>query len=1172
MIVEELFEILAGVFQDHPAQIVGRVIDEIGVPVANAEVTAEWSGTFAGTVAASATTDAEGSFALSGAFPEEFFIVVRSQGLELRLPEVRQPPLDLGELRLHRPLQLITSVGDAGENRPQDLRRVQDWLHRLGRLSDEDVAAEPIDLDAAPPVVPGPRLLAKLSAHLEACFGRRLPVTRVESTGPTADALAALPPFPLTRLALDTPVGDLAGADPALPLNAPASFRRAQERLYQLGLLGEADLLAEMVDPGAEGPVDPATKPQTLAAIRDFERRAAIGSLHALVPDALTERRLDDPPHFGRRPLELSGSVGAGASNWADDVARVQDRLLELGHLAPADHAAERVDPSAGTEPAYVADQDIPRTIAAIQVLRQSRLGQPGPGVVEIDDPSIAYLNRPPRLQLTDSIGEDLALPAGNRPANVRQFQERLLLIGFLSPQAFEAEKADPRAIERIDPAALPQTLAAADRASQQRTPLNLASTVGVGETNAPGDVRAVQDRVHGLGFLSDADYTGEIVDPLAIAVLDEASIGATLAALATLRETIFALPPGDPALPWTAVGYLEPGDETHRFLDDPVCFGRHPLRLAASVGASGANLPRDVWALQVRLRDMRLLDSAAFDAEAVDPAQPGRIDDEDLTATREAIRQLRETLLGAAVATERIEPRSPELRALDDPIGALRVDLDLTNSVGRDGVNLPADVVTIQGRLHGLGFLDANSFALESEAVPAEGATTLREAQIPATLAAINSWQDVMLGELREAPITPFSETRDGLTWPVLPRRAELPIGDSVGAGAVNLSADVRLAQDRLYEFGLLEAEDYVVERVDAVLAGNAPEGSLVATIVAIERLQQTVAGSATQAPDRRIEPDGHSARILADPAASTPTLPNPSCDFPSAGPAPATFDSDDLMNLIQSIEAEARNVSSGELPATLQNASGTRASWGASQVTGARAVEILADPAKVDFAAFYDLAGPTLQDLGARSAATVALFDQITAAVAVGTTEADLQIQIAAYVGAQAGAVRAATGLGPADIERMFRAAQLRHHLAALGPDGDAASLFDAVANPDAAANLGVLGLHLSDVSVYQEDPAADEEHRQGFATRALFRSPEGQIVRNALTDDSGFRIGRFVISDLWDSTAGLGLATRDRAQLTAYLQRYGGDPATLAGETAEVAADAYVQRVMARYDAIP
>jgi hypothetical protein len=272
--------------------------------------------------------------------------------------------------------------------------------------------------------------------------------------------------------------------------------------------------------------------------------------------------------------------------------------------------------------------------------------------------------------------------------------------------------------------------------------------------------------------------------------------------------------------------------------------------------------------------------------------------------------------------------------------------------------------------------------------------------------------------------------------------------------------------------------------------------------------------------------------------------------------------------MRIIIAIEAEEGGVSSGEIPAILRNASGTPTSWGSAQVIGGTAVGTLSAAANNAFAAFYGLDAPALAHLQDIRDETLALFEAITLAVAANTTEAALLTQADAYAAANADAIRADTGLGSADVVRMFRAAQLRRHLTALGVNGNEAQLMNAAAMPHAAANIAALGLTLAEVGSYLRIPLFYGEHRQGFVTRALLNAPDGQILRNALTDDSGFKIARYVIRDNWNATAAA-LPARDRAQLTAYLHNHGGDPVALANQLPVVAADAYVVRVMGHYD---
>jgi hypothetical protein len=466
------------------------------------------------------------------------------------------------------------------------------------------------------------------------------------------------------------------------------------------------------------------------------------------------------------------------------------------------------------------------------------------------------------------------------------------------------------------------------------------------------------------------------------------------------------------------------------------------------------------------------------------------------------------------------------------------------------------------------LGLLAGADFDLEAPARPIASGARIRDDQIPETIAAIEAFERLMFDRVSEPRVAPFTELHAALAWPAMPRSTELPLGAAVGRGSPNARSDVRLIQDRLFEIGVLAPAAYFSERVDRAAAGGVADATIPRTIAAIGRLQETLAGLAVTSPDFVVSAGGRSARVLARPAWSTPTVPNPNCALRSAGPARPTFTDVELTRIVTAIEAVEGGVSSGEIPAILGNASGTPASWGAAQVIGRTAVARVQAAANAAMADFYGLDAATLGRLQTIGDRTVALFDAVTGLVAANTHEADLVAQIQPYLAANMVTIRRETGLGPADVTRMFRAAQLRRHLVALGPAADEHVLLDASVNPDAAANINALELSVGDVGTYLRNPAFYGEHRQGFVTRALLLSPVGQTVRNLLTDDSGSKLGRLVIRDNWSSTPTT-LPARDRAQLTAYLHNHGGNPTALAGQMTVVAADTYVTRVMARYD---
>lgn len=1146
----------------------GRVVDEIGDALVGASVRALAIGPFAGHELARTSSDASGAFVLCPAQADGFAIVVEAAGARAQLMQTTARA-DVGEIRLLTPLLLTATVGDGGDNRPRDLRRVQDRLHRLGRLSAADVAAETVILDGVPPLTPGPRLLAALAEHLAACLGRRPPRLCLEPDSPWTRALAEQPPFPPLTLALSAPVGALPGADAPTGNNA-ADFARVQDRLRQLGLLRPADHAAEAVERSASAPIDPATRPLTLTAIARFEREVAGSSLRAIVPGTPGARLLDDPPCYGRPALAVVDTVGAGGSNRADDVRCVQDRLLLLGHLAAADHAAER--PAADVA-ATVAEATLPRTIAAIAALREARLGEAAPatGLLDPVDAALRRLEEPLPLQLAATVGGGPPAAAANRPADVRRLQDRLRFLGLLAENEHAAECVDAAGSARIDLATRPRTLAALAAAQLLRRPLSLASPVGRGQVNAVAGVRAVQERCHALGVLSDADFAREKVDADSGGVADDAALGSTFEAIEALRQQLLGLPAAQPDAPWTATASIAPGDETEALLRDPLFFGRGRLQLGASVGAGGWNFPADVRAVQDRLRQLRLLSPAEHAAEAADAQQRARVPEQALPATCAAIGRLRTALLGeTASPLARIEPRSPALQALDDRLGALRCPLALSGSVGWDGANAPADVIKVLDRLHGLGFLAAADHALETGAARATAAgSAVRGSDMAMGISAIGRWQQVVLDTIAVPCVVPWTPLLFSLARPSLPRPQTLALGASVGRTGANHAADVRRVQDRLFELGVLDGAGYFAERADPAAAGALPDAALAATIDAILRWQQGAAGNAVAPPDGRVDAGGHAQRVLEDPSYGTPTAPNPACALAVAGPARPQFALSPLRRIALAIEQGEGGSASGEIPALLRNASRTPASFGRAQVIGGTCIDMLnSHPA---LAAHYGLDAARVAALAAISTRTRDLVDDIQGQVAAGWSEATLQTRIDAYVLANGASVRIDCGLSPDDIAHIFRSAQLRRHLLALAGTDATAVLFNAATHPAAAANLAGLQLTLADVNSYRQRPANHGEHRAGFITRALFHAADGQAVRNALSDDSGSRLGRLVVEINWNRTAGLANAD-DRAQLTAYLHNHGGDPATLIANWNTVTSDDYVIRTKARYDAIP
>ncbi|HEX7241917.1 MAG TPA: hypothetical protein VF263_16665, partial [Longimicrobiaceae bacterium] len=955
----------------------GRVVDQIGEPVAEARVEAVGPD---GEMLGGTTTLEGGSWALVIDQVPAWTLAL-SRG-EARAAYPQRPTLeeltsarDLGDSVLRLPVALEGTVGADGDNLPRDVRRLQDRLQELGRLGAADVAAEPVDTAAAGPVnlLAMPRLYGALHSQLMLSLGIPFPLALIRAADPVLAAMNGSLPFPPVRLALTAPVGELPGASPApAAINRPADVRAVQERLLQVGFLPEAGYLAERVDPAAVpvvASVPAARLARTLAAIREFDRLVVQGSLRAVIPGRRNAQLLDEPYLFGLLPLRLRFPVGVGAPNHPADVRAVQDRLLRLGALAPAGHQAEAVavpDPDATPPPAPVAETALTATLAALASFRQQRLGvAAAAGVAELEEPTLERLNHPPRLALVDAVGEPAGtppVPAPNRAADVRALQDRLRFLGFLAEADHLRERVNPVTPPPVALAPASATVAAIRAFRQQvlgdpapaagtvpppvrigpadRPPaLSLTGPVGAGKTNARADLRAVQDRLKALRFLSATDHARELVDPARTGPVAEADLASTFAALGALRRQVLRHPAAAAGQAWTAQGVVEPDDDTHRLLSNPLSWGRDPVALTGSVGFMGWNRPADVRAVQDRLLRFAVLTSAHHGTEQANPALTDRVAETALVETVAAVRRFREAFLGAAApALARIEPAHPTLAALDNPLFALSQPIVLAGSVGAGGANARAEVRTVQDRLRDLRWLAEGDHRTEAAAVAAGGAA-VADAVIPRTIAAVRSFQERVMGATVPAGgrIDPLDEANRLLAKPFLPPAVQIGLTGSVGAGAARNSApDVRTVQTRLHRLGYLDTATFLTEQAAAAGAGNVAVAAIPGTVAAVRRFQRTASGGT----DGILSTGGAGERTLGDPTFTTPSTTNPHTDLREAGPAMPAF-AHAVQQIITAIEAHEAGGSTGEVPALLRNGSRTPASFGKAQMIGGTAVE---------------------------------------------------------------------------------------------------------------------------------------------------------------------------------------------------------------------------------------
>jgi len=1197
----------------------GRVVDAIGEPIARATISVLTRG---GRSIVDTTTNAEGRFELRMPFYQEFDLVLimdqtrREIRVSAQQAQMLQPH-DLGDLLLRIPVALSGTVGHGGANNPVDLRRLQSRLQYLGRLTQADVTAEPINISAAGPINAAtvPRLMTTLYKFFTARLGSKL-----TDLQPAAFALNMLNEHPLFSLAYIrpvNPVGEVPGAVAGLVINTPAEVREVQERLYQLNLLTEAQYLAERVNPAAAAPINIITMLQTVDAIRGFQTSAVFGSLKCLVPDRSCMTLLNDPYQFGKMSISLEGSVGTNGENRPADVLAVQERLLELEIFSQADYNREQVaipDPATTPHPDPVVETDITGTIAAIRRFRETILGvnAPADGRVDLTDPTLERLNYPLRMDLTGEVGElrDHAEP--NRASDVRAIQDRLHLLRILSDAGYNNEKVNPARYLVTDTSTITQTIAAIrtyrrrlfgeDETTEsqiviispgERPPqISLTAGIGTGQNNHRRDVRPIQDRLYALGFLVQADYDREKVEideeetDSGAGQVNDAALNSTIAAIVQIKEHVLRLPAATVIEDWTAHGIIELDDITHKLLNDPLFFGREEICLEGSVGKLGWNHPRDCRAIQDRLQEIGIITQAHYEAERVDPEGHEPIAEAVLIQTIAAIVRFRQEFLNViAPAVGRIEAFHATLIRMNNPIFSITSQIDLTDSVGTGGSNLPPDVRVVQERLRDIGFLEQTHF--RTEAVDPAGGAAVPDANIPQTIAAINAWSSVLMRAHAVAQIVPLGIIIGKLNNLVLPLPENINITSSVGnrVHAVNQESDVRVVQDRLHDLGLLSASDYLQERAPAGGAANINRATIPQTIQAIHYFQRTASGGT----DDTVDPGGHTERVLRDPTFSTPTMTNPHTDYRNAGPAMPAF-AHAVQQIILAIETHEAGGSTGEVPATLRNGSQTPASFGKAQMIGSTGFETLDN--NPGFADFYDLGAAERAVLQGVINNTLARYNAIyNTEVPAAVTEAQLNINTQVYIAANLNNFHADTGLGELDIINMFRTAQLRRqcrdHIDAQAvppgtAPGDAAAVRRAaavadigvfLADPDVAANVAALNMRQGDVRAFLRR-AIDAEHRAGFLTRALYYSRYGQIFHNALTDDSGFKLGRFLIRDNYnrvtaaEAAAGAALTAQQRAQITARTHNSG--PAGLGGFVAApgTAVNNYVNRVMVHW----
>ncbi len=717
---------------------------------------------------------------------------------------------------------------------------------------------------------------------------------------------------------------------------------------------------------------------------------------------------------------------------------------------------------------------------------------------------------------------------------------------------------------------------------TQGQAPIN--GTVGLDGNNAPGDIRAVQQRLVELGYLTPQEFVAErpAAQPVqggqAPAPVDIATIPRTMNAIRRFSQAAF----GRPTL------IITPAQASLTFLNAPLPQPLGRINIAADVGRGGTNNVADVRAVQQRLRAINLLSQAHFQAELV-AANAANVNENAIQNTIQAIARLHRDLAGSNLWIIRRDSREEEI--LNNPPRFRTQALEFSNSVGQAQHNAPADVRLLQDRLLNLTYLTQAHFDAEAidPANPANPAQ-IPDNQIQQTITALISFQ-VSRGLNGNGQLIPGSETHRMLIRPSLPtvRAGNLNATVGVGGGGranINQAADVRMVQDRLHELGFLSTTDFLAERADPAAGGNIGVAQLARTIDAIRNFQGLVVGRV----DGNIDPGGMSLRILNDPTYGTLTTFNPEANNPQAGIAFGGAGGQALNRIIQAVEqAEAGN-RTGEVPAALINAAGVPASFGVGQMIGGTALGVLRNPANNQLRDQYGLDMATLNTINDRATETRNRYNAIYGLVgAGGVTEANLQALYNAYIAANGAQFHMDTGLFDQDIINMFRIAQIRRRIIAhpvphgRQPDTTVVDLADVnpavialLANTHFLASYNALGFNRSSLRAYVRRTASMGENRAGFITKAIFSHPDSQSIRNAMTDASGAAIGRTLIQQNYNDANAVvpaGQANRDRvvAAVAAILHNRGGNAQNRFNNLAVTLADNYVVRVLGIWDTL-
>lgn len=696
-------------------------------------------------------------------------------------------------------------------------------------------------------------------------------------------------------------------------------------------------------------------------------------------------------------------------------------------------------------------------------------------------------------------------------------------------------------------------------------TNVAIQQSVGAGGANMPADVLQVQNRLVTLGYLSAANFQAEQANPATPTAIADTALRQTIVAISKYFQATF----GRPGM------LLQPNQASSTFLNNQPAQALGSVTITGNVGRGATNNAADVRVVQQRLAAIGFLSADNLTAEAVAATATGVVADASLAQTIAAIRSFNTQIAGSSLHIIRVGGR--ELDLLNNPPAFRAGTVSITNSVGTGQQNNPADVTAVQTRLVALGFLTA---AQQTAEAPAAGATArVADAALAQTIASLTQFQTAM-GLTANGQVVPGSDTHRQLLNPALHEKSSITLNASVGDAGGNRPADVRLVQDRLQSIGLLSTGDYMSERVDSTLTTPVNVTTIPLTMAALDNFLRTAVGVTT----RLINPGSRELRLLNDPSYGTNTNVNLEANNAAAG---FNFVSADaaLNRIIAGIETVEAGRFTGEIGAVLTNGAGTAASFGKGQVIGTTALDTLSRANNADLRNHYGLTQNMLTEMTDRSTRTNERYDAIYALVpAGGSAPGALQTAITNYTTTNGQAFVQQTGLGTDDIARMFHTANMRRRILAVNVPRDADSTLFQGTNAQLEAHVttlmgdnnftnstNFLGITRDSVKTYFKRTAFMGENRAAFRTKAIFNHPEGQRVRNAMTDNNGTAIGRIFLRDQYNATTPVVPNTdpnraRNIAAIVAIMHNSGGTPAGRYAQMNTVLANPYVQSFLA------